>query len=318
MSFINAILSLFSRQPPPLLKPEPWRAKPLGMADLWSRSSVIHFTQSNSRIKSHGTPSAGNREGLFSSKFGQSGTGAFAGFREYEPGDDPRAIDWRATARSQKPIVRRWEPESQLPVVIMVDVSASLWVESPSRPIDFAFELALFIAASALARQMPVDLMMVSDRVELHFERLQGRDKLTRLISELTAFQPEHRNTSWNGLRASFQKVRPGSFLFWISDFLWLPDPLEFSSEFQSFQFRGIAVEDSTLSVDSESAVNYDCETGGLITEINALSSLKSRQRIKDWSQQSGMPILTLSTKSMRPELQLSHWLRQFSGNPEQ
>ena len=286
------------------------------MADLWSRSSAIHFTQSNSRIKSHGTPSAGNREGLFSSKFGQSGTGAFAGFREYEPGDDPRAIDWRATARSQKPIVRRWEPESQLPVVIVVDVSASLWVESRSRPIDFAFELALFIAASALARQMTVDLMMVSDRVELHFERMQGRNQLNRLISEFSSFQPKHRNTNWNDLSESFQRIRPGSYLFWISDFLWLPDPLKFSEDFRPFEFRGIAIEDLSLSADSESAVNYDYETGDLITDMDDLSAFKSAQRIQEWSQQSGMPVLQISTESVQPELQLSHWLRQFSGGP--
>ena len=230
MSFMADLLSFFSRRPPPLPKPAPWRARPLGMADLWARSSVIHFPKTNSRFRNHGNRAPGSREGILSSSGIQSGTGAFAGFREYEPGDDPRAIDWRATARSQRPIVRNWEAESQLPVVIVVDVSASLWFESSIRntirPIDFAFELALFIAASALARQMPVDLMMVSDHVELHFERLQGRDKLARLVSELSAFAPLQRNTNWNDLRVSFQKVRPESFLFWITDFLWLPDPL--------------------------------------------------------------------------------------------
>lgn len=315
---MNSLKSFFTRRPPSLPTLEPWRTTALGMADLWSRSSVIHFPKTNSRFRNHGNQLSGSRDGIKMATGGLNGTGAFAGFRDYEPGDDPRAIDWRATARSQKPIVRCWEPESQLPVVIVVDVSASLWVESPNRPIDFAFELALFIAASALARQMTVDLMMVSDRVELHFERMQGRNQLNRLISEFSSFQPKHRNTNWNNLSESFQRIRPGSYLFWISDFLWLPDPLKFSEDFRPFEFRGIAMEDLSLSADSESAVNYDCETGDLITDVDTLSALKSAQRIKEWSQQSGMPVLQISTESVQPELSLSHWLRQFSGGPGQ
>lgn len=315
---MNSLKSFFTRRPPSLPTLEPWRTTALGMADLWSRSSVIHFPKTNSRFRNHGNQLFGSRDGIKMATGGLNGTGSFAGFRDYEPGDDPRAIDWRATARSQKPIVRSWEAESQLPVVIVVDVSASLWMESRSRSIDFAFELALFIAASALARQMTVDLMMVSDRVELHFERMQGRNQLNRLISEFSSFQPKHRNTNWNDLSESFQRIRPGSYLFWISDFLWLPDPLKFSEDFRPFEFRGIAMEDLSLSTDSESAVNYDYETGDLITDMDTLSALKSAQRIKEWSQQSGMPVLQISTESVQPELSLSHWLRQFSGVPGQ
>jgi hypothetical protein len=204
----------------------------------------------------------------------------------------------------------------------VVDVSASLWfdgsISKTIRPIDFAFELALFIAASALARQMTVDLMLISDHVELHFEHLQGREKLNRLISELTAFQPRHRNTHWDNLSASFQRVRPGSYLFWISDFLWLPEPVKFSEDFSQFIFQGIAIEGPTQTDNDDSALNYDFETGGLITDTKALSPLKSIQRINQWSHESGMPILQISTESDRPELLISHWLRRFSGDSGQ
>ena len=41
--------------------------------------------------------------------------------REYSPDDDFRRIDWNATARQRKPIVREFETERSQDIVIMLD-----------------------------------------------------------------------------------------------------------------------------------------------------------------------------------------------------
>lgn len=50
----------------------------------------------------------------------------FAEHREYRPGDDPRRLDWRAYARSGKPVIRRFEQEAQLRAQLVQDRSASM------------------------------------------------------------------------------------------------------------------------------------------------------------------------------------------------
>src|ERR687883_1195191 len=54
------------------------------------------------------------------------GTGiAFEEVREYQPGDDIRAIDWNVTARMGHPFVKRFIEERELTVMLLVDCSAS-------------------------------------------------------------------------------------------------------------------------------------------------------------------------------------------------
>ena len=50
----------------------------------------------------------------------------FLDHREFTPGDDPRRIDWRATARHRHPQVRRYCDEAAADWYIAVDCSASM------------------------------------------------------------------------------------------------------------------------------------------------------------------------------------------------
>ena len=54
------------------------------------------------------------------------GTGiAFEEVREYQPGDDIRAIDWNVTARIGHPFIKRFVEERELTVILLVDSSGS-------------------------------------------------------------------------------------------------------------------------------------------------------------------------------------------------
>nr|WP_197057520.1 DUF58 domain-containing protein [Aureimonas altamirensis] len=52
---------------------------------------------------------------------------AFEEMRQYQPGDDVRTIDWRATARSGKPFVRVYDEEKDRPVFLVVDQRANMF-----------------------------------------------------------------------------------------------------------------------------------------------------------------------------------------------
>ncbi|MCY2933667.1 MAG: DUF58 domain-containing protein [Planctomycetota bacterium] len=325
MSLIRWIRSIVWSRPPRRILREPWRYRPSQVADVWSRSSVIHFPDTgralryrqqmrNLRGNSAGDQTTGHGNG-------ERVAGEFAGYRNYVPGDDPRFIDWRASARTRVPMVRLWEAESQLPVVIVVDVSASLWFEGGEsnirRPMDFVFDVALIIAASALSRQMTVDLLLVSDRVELHLKSLKGRDKLGGIIAELAKFQPKNRQTNWNDLGGWSESVSPGAWVFWVSDFLWLPEPRCFNESFGQFQLRGICARSADNQKYFETSHLKDCETGEMVKARSQISVEEHQNRLQRWSREAGMPILGLSSDWPVPELQIACWLRRGSGNSE-
>lgn len=56
----------------------------------------------------------------------------FVEHREYRPGDDPRRLDWRAFARTDRPTIRHFEHEAQLRATLVFDRSGSMYFADPS------------------------------------------------------------------------------------------------------------------------------------------------------------------------------------------
>jgi uncharacterized protein (DUF58 family) len=78
----------------------------------------------------------------------------FAQYRAYEPGDEPRRIDWKLFARSDRFFVREAEEESPIAVWILLDASASMAQADRARPdwsrMEAAKLLALCVAELAM------------------------------------------------------------------------------------------------------------------------------------------------------------------------
>lgn len=70
----------------------------------------------------------------------------FAQYRAYEPGDEPRRIDWKLFARSDKFFVREAEEESPVAVWILIDASASMAQADRTRPDWSRFDAAKLLA----------------------------------------------------------------------------------------------------------------------------------------------------------------------------
>src|SRR6516164_3677947 len=63
----------------------------------------------------------------------------FSEYRAYSPGDDPRYLDWRLFARSDRYYVKRFEDETNLRCYLVVDTSRSMGYGSgPYRKSDYA------------------------------------------------------------------------------------------------------------------------------------------------------------------------------------
>jgi uncharacterized protein (DUF58 family) len=164
-------------------------------------------------------------ESLFSGEYHSvfKGRGLeFADVREYQPGDDVRAIDWNVTARRGRLFIKELVEERQLNALVVVDLSASKSFGTGAKPnLEVAAEIAAILALAATANNDRVGLLLVTDRVERFIPPDTGRRHALRCVLELLAFRPEGRGTALSaGLGFAEKVLRQRTTVFLISDFL--------------------------------------------------------------------------------------------------
>jgi uncharacterized protein (DUF58 family) len=145
----------------------------------------------------------------------------FEEVREYQPGDDIRAIDWNVTARTGHPFVKRFVEERELTVMLVVDVSASQQFGTRlQQKREVAAELAAVLAFSAITNNDRVGLIAFTDRVERLVPPRKGARHVLRLIRDVLFFQAEHRGTQIReALRILNRVLHRRAIVFLISDF---------------------------------------------------------------------------------------------------
>jgi uncharacterized protein (DUF58 family) len=145
----------------------------------------------------------------------------FEDVREYQPGDEIRAIDWNVTARMGNAYVKKFTEERELTVMLVVDVSASGNFGSTSQSKrELAAEVACLLAFSAIRNNDKVGLLLFTDRVELFIPPKKGRSHTLRLIREILFFEPQGRGTL-PGLALDYLNkiVTRRAVVFFVSDF---------------------------------------------------------------------------------------------------
>jgi uncharacterized protein (DUF58 family) len=145
----------------------------------------------------------------------------FEDVREYQPGDEIRAIDWNVTARMGTAFVKKFTEERELTVMLIVDVSASGNFGSKTQSKrELAAEVACLLAFSAIRNNDKVGLLLFTDQVELFIPPKKGRSHTLRLIREVLFFEPQGRGTEPALALDYLNNVVPRrAVVFFISDF---------------------------------------------------------------------------------------------------
>ncbi|PQJ21673.1 DUF58 domain-containing protein [Tenacibaculum sp. SG-28] len=146
----------------------------------------------------------------------------FSEVRQYQFGDDIRAIDWNVTARYNEPYVKVFEEERELTMLLMVDISGSeFFGTSQQFKKDTITEIAATLAFSATQNNDKVGLLLFSDQIELFIPPKKGRSHVLRIIRELIEFRPNSKQTSINGaLKYVSNVVKKRAIVFVLSDFM--------------------------------------------------------------------------------------------------
>jgi uncharacterized protein (DUF58 family) len=146
----------------------------------------------------------------------------FEEVREYQPGDEVRAIDWNVTARMNHPFVKKFVEERELTLMLLVDVSGSGRFGSVSQSKrELAAEIGSVLAFSAIRNSDKVGLILFTDEVEKFIPPRKGRRHVLRVIREILFFEPGRRGTDLQQALDFLNRVTPHRAIAVIlSDFL--------------------------------------------------------------------------------------------------
>jgi uncharacterized protein (DUF58 family) len=146
----------------------------------------------------------------------------FSEVRQYQFGDDVRAIDWNVTARYNEPYVKVFEEERELTMMLVVDVSASgQFGTLNSSKKEFITEISATLAFSAMQNNDKVGLLLFTDQIELFIPPKKGKSHILRIIRELLEFEPKHTATDINiPLEYLGNVLKKKAIVFLLSDFV--------------------------------------------------------------------------------------------------
>ena len=159
--------------------------------------------------------------GAYRSSFKGQGV-QFSKHRIYVPGDDVRHIDWKVSARTRDTLVKKFEEERELTVLVVVDVSGSQSFGSKERlKVDAATEIAGMLAFAASMGGDKVGMVLFSSEVEKILPPKKGKAHVSRLLKELMGFTPKSAGTDLGvGLDAAGRVMKHKGIIVVVSDFL--------------------------------------------------------------------------------------------------
>ncbi len=150
--------------------------------------------------------------------------------RPYQPGDDPRSIDWRVTARSTTAYTKLFREERERPVLIMVDLRASMHFATQGcfKSVN-ASRAAALLSWAAHHRGDRLGGLIFGDTTHRELKPKLGRQAALRYVHELVN-HPDWQTTErahgddgeqqlTQAMSALRRVARPGSLVVIISDF---------------------------------------------------------------------------------------------------
>lgn len=132
----------------------------------------------------------------------------FDSLREYVRGDDVRAIDWRATARSATTMLRTWRPERDRHIVVVIDTgrTAATRVDDGVR-LDAAMEATLLLGALAARAGDHVHLVMMDRLVRARVSGVDGAALVPALVDAMAPVEAQLIDTDWSEVASLVRRL---------------------------------------------------------------------------------------------------------------
>jgi uncharacterized protein (DUF58 family) len=116
----------------------------------------------------------------------------FSELRDYNNGDDPRSIDWKATARRNRPLIRLLEPEHEQTVIILLDRGRLMTANIQGyQRFDLGLNATLSLALTAIQRGDRVGVGVFDRYLTTWIPPQQGQNHFSRILDRVSRIQPE-------------------------------------------------------------------------------------------------------------------------------
>ena len=199
------------------------------------------------------------------SRFPGSGL-EFLDHRNFHPGDDLRAVNWRAFMRLEKMFLKMFQVEPRVPVRMLIDVSKSMTTGEQSSKFLYARRVAAALSFVGLVKLDMITLQPFSDHLEHSFLCGGGRHRFMPAAEFLNNLKPAGAGDFLKVAREFNHEYSQRGLLIIISDFLDDTDclkPLQYLSDFghELMLVHVWAEEDRVPPWEGELALE-DAETG--------------------------------------------------------
>jgi uncharacterized protein (DUF58 family) len=192
----------------------------------------------------------------------------FTEYRQYVPGDDPRYLDWRLYARSDRYFVKRFEDETNLRCHLLLDTSRSMsFGKLPYTKADYAKTLAATLGYFLTTQRDAVGLVRFDEQIEDFIPARYRPGHFRRILFALERPAEGKSTNLSHPLEQVAERVRKRGMLVLISDLLAPLDDVE--TKLSYFRARGHEVvvfqtlDPAEMNLDfQEAALFHDIESG--------------------------------------------------------
>jgi uncharacterized protein (DUF58 family) len=173
--------------------------------------------------------------GLHSSPF-QGFSTEFSEHRKYVKGDEPRSIDWKVFARTDRLFVRKYEAETHMACHLLVDASASMGfvgrgpipgtgdpaagANRPAAKMMYVIHLAAALGYLLTKQRDAVGLAIVGERLEKMLPARSRRSHLVDVLAALWAARPGGKTGLARGVGEALAQIPHRGLVVLLSDLL--------------------------------------------------------------------------------------------------
>ena len=186
---------------------------------------ALRFLPNPAALRAPNARIVGNRAGSKLSKLKGRGVD-LAEVRAYQPGDDIRSIDWRVTARTNKPHTKIFREERERPTLIVVDQNQNMFFGSKLRLKSVAVaDIAARIAWQTLATGDRVGGLVVGNEEARLHKPYRTTKAVARLLNDIVNLNQAlnrntHRTLSHDEMMLRIRRLARSNYrIFVLSDF---------------------------------------------------------------------------------------------------
>lgn len=122
----------------------------------------------------------------------RSGMGTeFSELRDYTMGDDPRLVDWKATARRNRLLIRVLEPEQEQTLIVLLDRGRLMTAQvNGLTRFDWGLNATLSLTLAGLSRGDRVGIGIFDRQLQVWIPPDRGTHHLAKCIERVTPVEP--------------------------------------------------------------------------------------------------------------------------------